>query len=56
MLTDALTPREFSELIGLDYEVVQALYGLYAVEQNEYGQILSAVEDFRVPLFDMFLF
>ena len=56
MLTDALTPREFSELIGLDYEVVQALYGLYAVEQNEYGHLLSAVEDFGVPLFDMFLF
>ena len=56
MLTDALTPREFSELIGLDYEVAQALYGLYAVEQNEYGHILSAVEEFRVPLFDMFLF
>ena len=56
MLTDALTPREFSELIGLDYEVVQALYALYAVEQNEFGHILSAVEDFRIPLFDMFLF
>ena len=56
MLTDALTPREFSELIGLDYEVSQALYGLYAVEHNEYGHILSAVEEFRVPLFDMFLF
>ena len=56
MLTDALNPREFSELIDLDYEVVQALYGLYAVEQNEYGHLLSAVEDYSVPLFDMFLF
>jgi len=55
-LTDALTPREFSELIGLDYEVIQALYTLYAVDQNEYGHILSAVEDYKIPLFDMFLF
>ena len=55
-LTDALTPRELSELIGLDYEVTQALYGLYAVEQSQYGEILDAVENYRVPLFDMFLF
>ncbi len=55
-LTDALTPRQLSELIGLDYEVTQALYGLYAIEQNEYGHILDAVEGYRVPLFDMFLF
>jgi len=56
MLTDALTPREFSELIGLDYEVVQALYGLYAIEQSQYGHLLNAVENYGVPLFDMFLF
>ena len=56
MLTDALNPREFSQLIGLDYEIVQALYGLYAVDQNQYGQILSMVEDYQVPLFDMFIF
>jgi len=56
MLTDALTPREFSQLIGLDYEVAQALYGLYALEGSQFGQILDAVEGYRVPLFDMFLF
>ena len=55
-LTDSLTPRELSELIGLDYEVTQGLYALYAVEQNQYGEILDAVENYRVPLFDMFLF
>jgi len=55
-LTDSLTPRELSELIGLDYEVAQALYGLYALEHDEYGQILDAVEGYKVPLFDMFLF
>ena len=55
-LTDALTPRELSELIGLDYEVVQILYSVYAGEQNQYGAIISGLEDYRVPLFDMFLF
>ena len=55
-LTDSLTPRELSELIGLDYEVTQGLYALYAAEQNQYGEILDAVANYRVPLFDMFLF
>lgn len=56
MLTDALTPRELSELVGLDYEVAQVLYSLYAVEDSEYGELLSGLEEYRVPLFDMFLF
>ena len=56
VLADSLTPREFAELLGLDYEIVQGLYGLHAVESNQYGHLLSAVEDYKVPLFDMFLF
>ncbi len=56
MLTDALTPRELSELAGLDYEVAQVLYSLYAVEENEYGEIMKGLEEYTVPLFDMFLF
>lgn len=55
-LTEALTPRELSELIGLDYEVVQLLYTAYAAEQDQYGEILSGVEEYRIPLFDMFLY
>lgn len=56
MLADALTPRQLSELVGLDYEVVQALYSLYAMEQNEYGEILSGLDEYKIPLFDMFLY
>ena len=55
-LTDALNPRQFSELIGLDYEVVQMLYGLYAVEENQYGELLSGMEEYEIPLFDLFLY
>ena len=55
-LTDALNPRELSELIGLDYEVTQALYGLYALEHDQYGEILTMVETYEIPLFDMFMF
>ena len=55
-LTDALNPRQLSELMGLDYEVVQVLYAAYATEQNQYGHILSGLADYEIPLFDMFLF
>ncbi len=56
VLTDALNPREFSELIGLDYEVAQLLYSAYAAENSEYGEILSGLTEYRVPMFDMFLY
>ena len=55
-LTDPLTPRQFSELIGLDYEVAQALYSAYAFEKDQYGELLGGVTDYGVPLYDMFLF
>ena len=55
-LTDALNPRELSELIGLDYEVAQLLYTAYATEHDQYGQILSGLEEYEIPLFDMFLY
>ena len=35
VLTDSLSPRDFSELIGLDYEVAQALYTAYAVSESQ---------------------
>lgn len=56
MLADALSPREFSELIGLDYEVAQLLYSAYAAENNELGEILGGLDEYGVPLFDMFIY
>lgn len=55
-LADALTPRELSELMGLDYEVVQLLYSAYAVEHNQYGSLLGGVENYKVPMFHMFMY
>lgn len=55
-LADALTPRQMSELAELDYEVAEALYAAYAVDQNEYGKLISGLGDYKVPLFDMFMF
>ena len=56
MLTDALTPRQFSELIGLDYELAELVYSAYAAESSEYGRIIGGISSYRVPLMDMLMF
>lgn len=55
-LTSALNPRQFSELAGIEYEVASLLYSAYAVNDDQYGQILKGLDQYQVPLFDMFLF
>ena len=56
MLTDALTPRQLAEMADLDYEVAKALYGAYAVNHDEYGEIINGLDDYKVPIYDMFKF
>lgn len=56
MLTDKLTPREFSELTDLDYEAAEVLYGAYAVNNESYGKVVGGLDTFSVPLIDMFMF
>ena len=56
VLTDALTPRQFAELTDLDYEVAKLLYSAYAVNDESYGEIISGLDNTKVPLIDMFLF
>ena len=53
-LTASLTPREFSEVADLDIEVAELLYTGYAMNKNDYGQIATNLENYRVPLIDMF--
>ena len=47
--------REFSELLGLDYEIAEVLYSAYVMDSEKYGQLLN-VDSLKVPLFDMFCF
>ena len=56
VLTDALTPRQLSELAGLDYEVAQLLYTAYATDHSQYGELINGIGAYKVPLFDMFMF
>ena len=56
VLTDRLTPRQFAEMTDLDVEVARLLYSAYAVDQETYGQVVSGVDNYSVPLIDMFLY
>ena len=56
MLTDRLTPRQFSELLDIDYEVAELLYGAYAVDGAAYGKIVGGLSNYSVALIDMFMF
>ena len=55
-LTDKLTPRQFSELIDLDYEVAELIYAAYAVNDEDYAKVVNGLADYQVPLIDMFMF
>ena len=56
MLADSLTPRQFAELAGLDYETAQLVYAAYAAMDGDYGRLVGKLSTYRVPLLDMFLF
>ena len=53
-LTTSITPRQFSEIADVDYEVAQVLYTGYALNQSDYGQVVTNLENYSVPLIDVF--
>ena len=56
MLADKLTPRQFAELAGLDYELAEVVYAAYAANQENYGQLAGNISNYQVPLIDMLLY
>ena len=52
-LTDKLTPRQFSELTDLDYELAQLLYTAYAVNDEDFGKVVGGISTYSVCLMDM---
>lgn len=56
MLTDEMTPRQFSELAGVDIELADLLYQAYGLSVEEYGAIFQDPDDYSVPLIDVFEF
>lgn len=55
-LTDKITSRQFAELTNLDVEVVNVLYSAYAYNQEQYGPMVTGIDDYEIPIIDMFLF
>jgi len=56
ILTDKLRPRQFSELAGIDYEVAELLYAAYAINDENYGEVVNGLSSYSVPLIDMLFF
>ncbi len=56
VLTDALTPRQFAELMDMDVEVIRVVYAAYAADREEYGRILNHIDNYAVAILDMFQF
>ena len=52
MLTDSLNAREFSEALGIDYDLVEMLYTMYAMDDGQYGKLVS-MDTYRIPVFDL---
>ena len=55
-LTDKISPRQFAEMTDLDVEIVQVLYSAYAYNEEQYGPVITGIDDYEVPIIDMFLF
>ena len=55
-LTDKLTPREFSESLNIDYNLVLLIYAAYSVDNENYAKVVNGLNNYRVPLIDMFEF
>ena len=53
ILVDKLNPREFSEVAGVDLDLVRLLYQFYAVEQEQYSAFMKNLEDYHVSIIDM---
>ena len=52
MLTDAMNARELSEALDIDYDLVEMLYTMYAMEDGQYGRLVS-MDTYRIPVFDL---
>ena len=56
MLTDKLTPRQFSELCDIDVELARLLYTLYTTEKEDYAKLIRGIDEYGIPLIDIFMY
>ena len=55
-LADKLSPREFADLLKLDYETAELLYSVYAIQDGSYDKLISGISKYRIPLIDVLLY
>ena len=55
-LADKLSPREFADLLKLDYETAALLYSVYAIQDGSYDKLVSGISKYRIPLIDVLLY
>ncbi|MGN0106530.1 MAG: MMPL family transporter, partial [Hominilimicola sp.] len=56
MLTDKINAREMSKLMDIDYDLCCLLFQAYGAQHDEYTAIFSDVNDYEVPIIDLFLY
>ena len=56
VLTDRLTPRQFAELVDIDYEAAELIYAAYAINDAKYGEVMNGLDQYGIPLVDLFMF
>ncbi len=56
MLTEKINARELSKMMGIDYDMCCLLFQAYGAEHDEYSAIFSDVNDYKVPIIDLFLY
>ncbi len=56
MLTDRINARELSKLMDIDYDLSCLLFQAYGAQHDEYSAIFSDVNDYKVPIIDLFMY
>lgn len=52
-ITEKVQPRELSEFLDMDYELICLLYRAYGVKNDDYTPIFGDIDNFGVALIDM---
>lgn len=56
ILTDRINARELSKLMDIDYDLSCLLFQAYGAQHDEYSAIFSDVNDYKVPIIDLFMY
>lgn len=55
-LTEKLTPREVSEFVDMDYDMICLLYKVYGLKNEEYGAFFNDIDSCKLTLIDIIHF